>query len=75
MTSMRAAIMSNPTLAATVRQQERRKALAAKPLTDIKYRRDTAIAALIKARKNHKKIRPLQSAVLECVEALRTRAA
>jgi len=75
MTSMRAAIMSNPTLAATVRQEERRKALVAKPITDIKYRRDAAIAALIKARKNHKKIRPLQSAVLEYVSALRTRAA
>ena len=71
MTSMRDAIMSNPTLAETVRREEKRRALAQKPITDIKYRRDAAIAALIRARKNHKKVRPLLTSVLECVVAPR----
>ncbi len=38
----------------------------------VKYQRDVAIAALVKARKNHKKVRPLQAQVLATVASLRS---
>ena len=74
MTSMRAAIMSNPTLAETVYQHEeqRRQAAQLRDARRIKARRDAAIVALIKARKSKKKSRPLLARVLECVAQLRT---
>lgn len=71
MTSMRTALMSNPTLAATIQRQERLQALAARPRSDLKYRRDVAISALIRARRNHKRTRDALAAVMECVAALR----
>jgi len=73
MMSLRAAIMSNPTLAQTVRQHEERRRIAAQLRDErqIKARRDAAIVALIKARKAKKKSRPLLTQVLECVAQLR----
>lgn len=73
MTSMRAAIMSNPTLAETVRQQEEQRRVAAqlRDVRRIKARRDAAIVALIKARKSKKRSRPLLTQVLACVAQVR----
>lgn len=72
-TSLRDVILSNPTLATVVRENDAKRVLAAKPLVDLRYRRDVAIAALIKARKNHRKTRPLLTTVFTLVDALRAR--
>lgn len=73
MTSMRDAIMSNPTLAATVHQNQEQCRIAAQ-LRDVrraKAQRDAAIIALIKARRNKKRSRPLLEQVLACVARVR----
>lgn len=73
MMSMRTAIMSNPTLAATVRQNEEQRRVAAqlRGVRRVKAQRDAAIVALIKARKAKKRSRPLLTRVLECVAQVR----
>ncbi len=84
MTSMRAAILRNPTLAETIRQNDaareaerrtfetnQRAAYQRRQATAIRYRRDVAIAALVKARRHKKKSAPHLTQVLACVATLR----
>ncbi len=73
MMSMRAAIMSNPALAETVRQQEvaREAAQRQRAIRLAKYERDTRIVALIKARRHKKASRHLLAQVLDLVAYLR----
>ena len=66
MTTLAFAIMKNPVLSAQVKQNER----ANQAPRVLRNERDTAIAALIKARRNHRKSRPLLGEVLSCVTAL-----
>jgi len=71
MTTLALAIMKNPVLAETIRQNDR----AALPADVLKAQRDAAIAALVKARRNKRRVRPLVKEVLSCVTALQMKQA
>lgn len=54
MSSMRAALLSNPVIAAEIKKLDERKRLSAKSEENLRYHRDVAIAKLLKARKYHR---------------------
>lgn len=54
MSSMRAALLSNPVIAAEIKKLDERKRLSAKSEENLRYHRDVAIAKLLKARKQHR---------------------
>lgn len=72
MTSMRDAMLANPALAQTIHEIEERRREAAKrrALHRARAQRDAAIAALVKARKSKKRVKPLMAYVQECVAQL-----
>lgn len=73
MTSMRDAMLANPVLAKTIHETEERRRQAAQRRAMFRARaqRDAAIAALVKARKSKKRVKPLQERVNAAVAQLR----
>jgi hypothetical protein len=77
MVSMRNAILANPTLAESIRQenlkrqQAQQQAQQRRVINRARYQRDAAIAALLKARRQKKKSRPIMERVLQAVTNLR----
>ncbi len=76
MSSMRAALLSNPVLAAEIKKLDERNRLSAKTEENLRYHRDVAIAKLIKARKHHRGGRKeLSAKVALATELLRSKKA